>query len=129
MTDSIVFDRTLQAIEDRLNLNSTNQKVISSNLANINTPNYRAKELSFESALRQSLEEHVLQMVRSNSQHMAPDDPAEAMRAQEVVETGPVDLDNEMVALTKNAIEYQHMVGILNKKFSMLKSAITEGGT
>ncbi len=55
MSDSIVFDRTVQMIEDRLNLNSMNQKLISSNLANINTPGYSAKELSFESTLRQSL--------------------------------------------------------------------------
>jgi len=128
MRDRIVFDRTLQMIEDRLSLSSTNQKLISSNLANINTPGYRAKELSFENTLRQSLEEQVLQMVRSNSNHMAPDEPLQAMRSPEVVETGPVDLDTQMVALSKNSIEYQHMVGILNKKFTMLKSAITEGG-
>ena len=128
MSDRIVFDRTLQMIEDRLSLSSTNQKLISSNLANINTPGYRAKGLSFENALRQSLEEEVLQMVRSNSNHMAPDEPLQAMRSPEVVETGPVDLDTQMVALSKNSIEYQHMVGILNKKFTMLKEAITEGG-
>ncbi len=128
MINDIVFDKTLKMIEDRLNLNSMNQKLISSNLANINTPGYRAKGLSFETALRQSLEEEVLQMVRSNPGHLAPDEPLQAMQTPEVVETGPVDLDNEMVALTKNSIEYQHMVGILNKKFSMLKTAITEGG-
>jgi flagellar basal-body rod protein FlgB len=128
MSDSIVFDRTVQMIEDRLNLNSMNQKLISSNLANINTPGYSAKELSFESTLRQSLEDQVLHMVRSNSEHMAPDEPREAMRSPEVVDTGPVDLDTQMVALTKNSMEYQHMVGILNKRFTLLKTAITEGG-
>ncbi len=70
---------TLQMIEDRLNLNSVNQKLIAGNLANINTPGYRAKEVSFESALRESLQEHVLQMVRSNGSHVAPDDPVQAM--------------------------------------------------
>ncbi|MGA2403646.1 MAG: flagellar basal body rod protein FlgB [Syntrophobacteraceae bacterium] len=128
MINEIVFDKTLQMIEDRLNLNSMNQQLISSNLANINTPGYTAKGLSFENALRQSLEEEVLQMVRSNPGHVAPDDPLQAIRAPEVVENGPVDLDNEMVALTKNSLEYQHMVSILNKKFTMLKTAITEGG-
>jgi flagellar basal-body rod protein FlgB len=128
MSDRVIFDKTLQMIEDRLSLSSMNQKLISSNLANINTPGYQSKELSFENTLRQSLEEQVLQMVRSNSNHMAPDEPVQAMRNPEVVDTGPVDLDTQMVALTKNSIEYQHMVGILNKKFSMLKSAITEGG-
>ena len=67
-------------------------------------------------------------MVRTNGSHMAPDDPVQAMEAPEIVEKGPVDLDTEMVNLTKNSIEYQHMVGMLNKKFTMLKTAITEGG-
>ena len=67
-------------------------------------------------------------MVRSNDRHMAPDDPLQAMETPEVVESGPVDLDTQMVNLTKNSIEYQHMVGMLNKKFTMLKTAITEGG-
>ena len=61
MSGGIVFDKTLQMIEDRLTLNSVNQKLISGNLANINTPGYRAKEVSFESALRESLQEQVLQ--------------------------------------------------------------------
>jgi len=128
MSNAIIFDKTLQMIEGRLSLNSTNQKLISSNLANINTPGYNAKGVSFENVLRQSLEEHVLQMVRTNGSHLAPDDPLQALETPEIVETGPVDLDTEMVNLTKNSIEYQHMVGMLNKKFTMLKTAITEGG-
>ena len=128
MGDSIVFDKTIRMIEDRLSLNSMNQKVISGNLANIDTPGYKAKELSFETALRETLEEQVLHMVRSNGRHLAPDNPAEAMQNPEVVETGSVDLDTEMVNLTKNSLEYQFMVGMLNKKFSMIKNAIMEGG-
>ncbi len=128
MNDGIVFDKTIKMIEDRLSLNSMNQKLISGNLANIDTPGYKAKELSFESALRQSLEEQVLHMVRSNDRHIAPDDPARGDADPRGSRDGPVDLDTEMVNLTKNSIEYQHMVGMLNKKFTMLKTAITEGG-
>jgi len=128
MESGVIFNKTIKMIEDRLSLNAINQKLISGNLANIDTPGYMAKELSFEDALRQSLEDQVLKMVRSNDRHMAANDPLEAMETPEVVEGGPVDLDTEMVNLTKNSIEYQHMVGMLNKKFSMLKTAITEGG-
>ena len=128
MSDGIVFDKTVKMIEDRLSLNAFNQKLISGNLANINTPGYTAKGVSFENALRQSLEEEVLHMVRTSSSHLAQDDPLQAMQTPEVVERGPVDLDTEMVSLLKNSIEYQHMVGMLNKKFTMLKTAITEGG-
>lgn len=128
MSNGLAFDRTVQLMEDRLSINSLNQQLISSNLANINTPGYSSKSLSFENALRESLEEHVLQMVRSNGAHIAPDNPVAAMTAPEVREAGPVDLDNEMVKLAKNSIEYQYMVNMLNKKFSMLKLAIDDGG-
>ncbi len=128
MSSGIVFDRTVRMMEDRLNLNSMNQKLISGNLANINTPGYKAKEVSFDETLRQSLEEQVLHMVRSNGSHAAPDTPVQALQAPEIVESGPVNLDNEMVKLTKNSIEYQYMVTMLNKKFAMLKTAIVEGG-
>ncbi|MEM5789763.1 MAG: flagellar basal body rod protein FlgB [Syntrophobacteraceae bacterium] len=128
MSNGIIFDQTIKLVEDRLSLSSLNQKLISGNLANINTPGYRTKELSFEKTLRESLEEQVLQMVRSNDSHAAPSDPAQAISAPEVVETGAVDLDSEMVKLTRNSIEYQFILNMLNKKFTMLKTAITEGG-
>ncbi|NLI81042.1 MAG: flagellar basal body rod protein FlgB [Deltaproteobacteria bacterium] len=127
MADASVFDRTIGLMKDRLSLNSLNQKVISGNLANLNTPGYAAKELSFDKALRESLEDQVLQMVRSNGGHLAPDDLTVAMRSPETVETGPVDLDQEMLKLSRNSIEYQLIVGLLNKKFAMMKQAIGEG--
>ena len=65
---------------------------------------------------------------RSNASHLAPDEPVNAMQNPEITESGAVDLDTEMVKLTKNSIEYQYMVTMLNKKFTMLKTAITEGG-
>jgi flagellar basal-body rod protein FlgB len=128
MSNSLTFDRTVGLMQDRLSLNSLNQKLISGNLANINTPGFSAKELSFDKVLRESLEEQVLQMVRSNDDHIVSDNPVSALEKPEVVETGEVDLDYEMVKLTKNSVEYQFIVGMLNKKFNMLKHAITEGG-
>lgn len=127
MANSSVFDRTIGLMQDRLSLNSLNQRVISGNLANINTPGYAAKELSFERTLRESLEDQVLQMVRSNDSHIAPDDPSMAMRSPELAETGPVDLDQEMLKLSRNSIEYQYIVSLLNKKFTMMRQAIGEG--
>ena len=125
MNNGIIFDKTMQMIEDRLSLSSTNQKLISSNLANIDTPGYKTKSLSFEDTLRQSLENHVLQMVRTNSRDLDPDDPVEAMQNATGVEGGPVDLDTQMVNLAKNSIEFQYMIALLDKKFGLLKTAIT----
>jgi flagellar basal-body rod protein FlgB len=128
MSDSSVFDRTVQLMQDRLDLNALNHKVISSNLANINTPRYVAKSLSFDRVLKESLEEGAIALECSHFRHENPTDPVEALRSPAVEETGPVDLDHEMVRLSRNNIEYQFMVTMLNKKFALLKQAINAGG-
>ena len=123
-----VFDRTIQLVQDRMQLNSANQKVVSGNLANINTPGYKAKSMAFEDVLRESMEDQGARLVRSNLKHIDPGDTVVAMKAAEVVESGPVDLDTEMMKLSRNSIEYQFMISMLNKKFAMIKNAISEGG-
>jgi len=127
MSSSVVFDKTVSLVSDRLNLNSANQRVIASNLANIDTPGYVAKALKFEGVLRESMEEEVLKMVRSNGQHADPADASDAVKSLETEEVGAVDLDQEMVRLSRNSIEYQYMVSMLNRKFVMMKTALGEG--
>jgi flagellar basal-body rod protein FlgB len=128
MSDSsIIFDRTIRLMQDRLSLNSLNQGVISGNLANINTPRYAAKEVSFERVLQESLDETNLHLAKSAEQHLDPQDPVAHMKSPELVETGPVDLDTEMMKLAKNSIEYNYITTMLNKKFSLLRQAISEG--
>ncbi len=129
MHNSIAFDRTVELIQDRLNINSLKQNVISGNLANMNTPGYAAREVTFDSVLRKSLEENVLSMVRTDDNHLEETDPAAAMKKPEVTaEGGPVDFDWEMMKLARNSVEYQYMVNLLGKKFSGLRNAIDEGG-
>ena len=128
MSDSsVVFDRTVQLMQDRLSLSSVNQKVISSNLANINTPGYVSKEVSFQRILQESLDEPSMRLAKSAGTHMDPVDPMAAMKSPEVEETGPVDLDYEMMKLSKNSIEYHYITTMLNKKFGLLKQAIGDG--
>lgn len=121
------IDRTVGLMQDRLNLNALNQKVVASNVANINTPGYVAKRVSFEEALRKSLEEDAISLVRTSAAHRDPTSVEEIMKEPQIVETGPVDLDAEMMLLAHNSVEYQFMLTLLNKKFSLLRTAI-EGG-
>jgi flagellar basal-body rod protein FlgB len=114
-------------MQDRLSLSSVNQKVISSNLANINTPGYVSKEVSFQRILQESLDEPSMSLAKSAGTHLDPLDPLTAMKSPDVEETGPVDLDYEMMKLSKNSIEYHYISTMLNKKFSLLKQAIGDG--
>lgn len=127
MADVHPIDRTVSLLQDRLNLNALNHKVVAANVANINTPRYVAKRLSFEDALKESLEEDIVSLVKTSLGHRDPSSVEEIMKQPEMLETGPVDLDTEMVLLAHNSVEYQFILTMLNKKFSLLRTAI-EGG-
>ena len=55
---------------EQLNFRGERQKVISSNIANINTPGYKTKELVFEDELNNSITNNSLQLKATNSKHM-----------------------------------------------------------
>jgi flagellar basal-body rod protein FlgB len=68
MTASNVTD----LLFEQLSFRSDRQKVISSNIANLNTPDYKTKDISFESALQNKQKEHDLQMTITNRNHIRP---------------------------------------------------------
>jgi flagellar basal-body rod protein FlgB len=128
MASAPIFDRTIQMIQDRLDLVSLNHKVISSNLANVTTPRYAARELSFQQALQNSLQERQLRLATSTSRHIAPEISQSDALDADLEQSGPVDMERELMKLANNSVEYQYMVTLLNKKFAMLRHVISEGG-
>jgi flagellar basal-body rod protein FlgB len=127
MDSAPIFDRTVQMIQDRLNLISASHRLVSGNLANATTPGYVAKELSFKQALQESVEEQRLPLATSNPQHATPDVSAGTLGSAEIRDEGPVSVEHEMMKLVRNNVDFQYMVAMLNKKFAMLKTAVSEG--
>ncbi len=125
------FEKTIRLMEDRLSLSARRQEVVASNIANIDTPGYVAKNLSFEHILRESMKPK-LRLVNSHASHISPPEPEEVLEremAQATIElTGPVELEEEMAKLARNNLEYQFIATMLSKKFALLKLALTEGG-
>jgi flagellar basal-body rod protein FlgB len=115
-------------MQDRLSLNSLQQNLISANIANMNTPGYSAKEASFSSILRESMEDNTIPMAKTAGNHFEEGDLNAALRSPEIKSAGQVDLDWEMMKLSKNSIEYQYMVSLISKKFANLKNVIDTGG-
>ena len=130
------FDPVIGALNTTLNLRLLNQNVISSNIANADTPGYRAKAMEFESALRDALgvSEKVApqgsdprHIVHKATDPVAPeifDDP----NGVESLDGNTVDRANEMASLAKNQILYDASTEMLKRKLNMLKYAISEGG-
>ncbi len=130
-----VEDKTIKALATALNFRQLRQEVISSNIANAETPGYKAKRVSFEEALARALDvDGNLSMNTTDGRHfdvgnggfdnLEPeihDDPNGI-----VSEDGnTVDRDAEMAAMAENKIMYDAAVQLLNKKLGLLKYAVS----
>jgi flagellar basal-body rod protein FlgB len=126
-----LFDTTTNLLEANLDRRAAAHRLISRNLSNLDTPNYRGSGLEFEKQLRTALEGGVLptSLARTNSMHM-PYEPVKPFSQAKPVykDTGKVQLDIEMSRLAENNIMFNAMIQLLNKKYNLLKTAITEGG-
>ncbi len=133
-----IFDRTIQLLERTLDLRSARQRVIASNLANEETPGYRASELNFMDQLR-SAHHGRLPVVLAATQprhfglHGAQGVQAVAGKLNEVpagdlpLDANSVNLELEMAKLSDNAMQYNTAATILAKKFHGLLNVIREG--
>lgn len=132
-----IFDRTVQALEKTLDLRAQKQNVISSNIANAETPGYQAKAFDFEQSLSRALTLDDAPMDRTDSAHMSAGGEVGNVIAEiyadpnnEVREDGnTVNRDKEMMSLAENQILYNTAADLVKKKLALLRYAISDGGS
>lgn len=129
---SKLFDQTINLVEANLDRRSASNRMISRNLANIDTPHYEGTGLEFEKQLRDALEGGVVptSVARTHENHLPAADPKAFSNAGPAYKnTGPVHLDIEMSKLAENNIMFNAMIQLLSKKYNLLKTAIADGGS
>ena len=130
------FDPTIGALNTSLNLRLMNQNLISSNIANSDTPGYKAKTMEFEGALRDALGVgNTLKAENSDPHHISHSatDPVEPEiyddpNGVESLDGNTVDRASEMAKMAENQLLYDASTEMLKRKLGMLKYAISEGG-
>lgn len=136
---SKIFDTTTDALAASLNFRSLRQNVTASNLANAETPGYKAKVVEFEDALARAID---LEGINKQNGNTDPDNFAMGSgaisRSKAGVYDNPeinvtndqntVDLEKEMAALQENSILYKAALQLINKKLGSIRYAVTEGG-
>ena len=113
-----------------------NQNLISANIANANTPGYKAKELQFEDAIREALNlGGGLEMRTTDSKHIGggspfPEQPMVVEEANNVIslDGNTVDTNEEMIKMSENQLMYTAAADLMKRKMAGLKYAIQEGG-
>lgn len=128
-------DKTLKALATSLNFRQMRQELLSSNIANAETPGYKAKRLDFEEALARALDvDGNESMLTSDERHfdvgsggfnnLQPDiyeDPNGVVSD----DGNTVDRDAEMAKMAENKIMFDASVQLLNKKLGLLKYAVS----
>lgn len=123
-----LFDDNVRLLGNVAGYHIDRHSLLTSNLANIDTPHYKAKDASFEKALQSALPDpNALRMVRTDPGHM-PTYDASGQVKPEVQTTGEVNLDKEMAKLAENNLRYSAVLQILGGKYRALKQAIEQGG-
>lgn len=138
MDFSGIFNKTVSTLERSLNIRSRKHEVITSNLANADTPNYKAFDLVFnEEVARGEDRGGTLKLATTDNGHM-PDrrqvDLSPKLKKIELPkgislrgDGNTVDMDREMAKLTENDLMYRASAQILASKFTGLKNAIQGG--
>ena len=134
MPDKLSFTKTFLALERAIGIAQQRHTVISSNISNLDTPNYKPKDVDFKTALAQALESgHEINLVRTNPGHIDMGMNS-AHRVEPFVEKGEwngfnwIDIDKEMTKLIENNLMYRVASETLLRKIAILKEVIRGGG-
>ena len=127
-------DNGMQVMQKFLDLSVQRQSLISSNLANVDTPGYKTVDLHFEQELQSALGRQEDSLTVTNNRHIPlPANGSEPGSIQQVEglttrnDLNNVNVDREMAELSTNALKFSMVAQLLAGKFRTLKSAILEG--
>jgi flagellar basal-body rod protein FlgB len=118
---SILFDATTRGLAEALTLRQKRHEVIASNLANVETPGFKAKELDFGTALKDAFAANV----EETPKPLFPSTRVvEDLDAPPRADGNTVDVDLQMAKLSANAGEYDGLARILGKRLGLVRQAI-----
>lgn len=135
---SDLFDKTTNGLATSINMRQLRHNVISSNIANAETPNYHAKKLDFEDSLRRAMDTDGMRGVSMTHPDHVPVGPGgtKSLKA-DIYENSEgainndgntVDLEKEMSSLSENTLLYKAAMELVNKKIAALRYAASDGG-
>ena len=104
-------------------------EVISNNIANVDTPNFKRQDVEFESYLLAQLEGANSSSLKKTVAGMDLDSLTSTIYTDSNslsyrLDGNNVDIDTENVELASNQLKYQALVSSINNEFSMIKSAM-----
>ncbi|HIQ04485.1 MAG TPA: flagellar basal body rod protein FlgB [Anaerolineae bacterium] len=137
MSGDLLNDIASSVLERALDGLALRQQVISNNIANVDTPGFKASEVSFEQVLRRQLaDDATLSLERTHQRHLAASTQASeatgdiwvTVRSDTTLRNdgNNVDIDREMVELAETAIRYHAVARLMARRLAILRTIARE---
>jgi len=130
------LDNELRFQQDAMSLRAERQQVLANNIANADTPNFRARDFNFSSELASALQkEHTqgrgMTLATTSDRHLQASSTSLSSRDllyrvpdQPSLDGNTVDMDRERAQFTDNAVRYQASLTFLTSRLQSLKTAM-----
>lgn len=129
------LDNELRFQQDAMSLRAERQQVLANNIANADTPNFRARDFDFSTELASSLQKQHTgsgmalattsdRHLQASSQNLSSRDLLYRVPDQPSLDGNTVDMDRERAQFTDNAVRYQASLTFLTSRLQSLKTAM-----
>ncbi|WP_416384910.1 flagellar basal body rod protein FlgB [Uliginosibacterium silvisoli] len=117
-----------------IDLRSQRQSVLASNIANADTPNYKARDMNFGEALRGAVQGRAgqpLALATSAPRHIAMSGMVTSANLQyrpemqSSVDGNTVDMDTERAAMAENSLQYEASLSFINGLLKSMQTAVS----
>lgn len=126
---AISFTKAFAGHDNTLEFRSARAAVLANNIANADTPNYKSRDITFDSML--SSEEDKLQLAGTNSRHISGEGFATGSDVllyrnanQPALDGNNVDMQREQAEYAQNSLQFDTSFMFLNGKISGMKKAL-----
>ncbi|MBF0328309.1 MAG: flagellar basal body rod protein FlgB [Nitrospirae bacterium] len=116
-------DKSMVLLEKMIDITAYRQRLLASNVANIDTPNYKAKDISFQKELDSAVSEAARGLKGVNHKYEVFESPS-SMASRD---GNTVNLDIEMAKVGENSMIFSTAAQLMAMKVRMMKEAIKGG--
>ena len=127
------LQQNLSVFSQAMNLRTQRHQVLASNIANADTPNYKARDFDFEKAMQNAMAGRSgdgLSLSSTTRGHITGGGGGAAAlqfrtTTQSAVDGNTVDMDVERSQIAENALQYQIISQFISDKFKGMRSALS----
>jgi len=135
MPASIFDSTTIPYLQELINFSEARHGILASNIANMDTPGYRVRDLSVE-----NFQERLREAIEARRQHpktdslgvVGPDPDGALRRVRESLQgilyhdDSNVGLEQQVVEISKNQLMHNLAISVMSSQFRLLQAAVAE---